>query len=269
MTPPATTRYSSDLSTIPFVCCSLLKPVHSIMAFTHGIFFVFLCCAGPLCEVRALASTYIVSSNTELSKALAATVKGGDKLIINVENNDEKARKMSAVVCGGSKCCYFLSKQLEVSQGTVEINGNGEGCILAAHGHSRIFSVKSGTLIVNDITLKHGRQDVGGAVYLGGEGANFRGRNIVFEDNAVSIVGGAAYVSSFSIFECDFCEFLNNRGGIHETYGASIFLQREALIKCNSCEFEKGFSRSSEELAAIGRQFHIAHAEDFDILSDL
>ena len=161
MTPPATTRYSSDLSTIPFVCCSLSKPVHSIMAFTHGIFFVFLCCAGPLCEVRALASTYIVSSNTELSKALAATVKGGDKLIINVENNDEKARKMSAVVCGGSKCCYFLSKQLEVSQGTVEINGNGEGCILAAHGHSRIFSVKSGTLIVNDITLKHGRQDMG------------------------------------------------------------------------------------------------------------
>ena len=238
------------------------------MLWYRNFLFALLYCSFTVDHLVAVPTFFNVSDSAQLSKALFARSKEG-KTIINLQDNVLHTSTMSSAVCGESKCCYYVTKELEISYGTVEINGKGESCIIAAHGYTRIFHIKSAKLLLNDVSLKHGRQEKGGGVLVVGEDAGFWGRNIDFEDNYAAVIGGAAYVSSFAVFDCHFCQFLNNRGGIHATYGASIFLQRDAVAKCNSCEFEKGFSKSSKELAAMAREFHIAHAEDFNILSDL
>jgi len=86
--------------------------------------------------------------------------------------------------------------------------------------------------IVDGFTVKRGRTDMGGAIYVAGSNPIIR--DCIFEDNYANEFGGAIYLGIASEAEVDECRFQDNYA---EHYGGGIYcLQSKPRIRW--CTFE-------------------------------
>ena len=146
----------------------------------------------------------------------------------------------------------FLGKKIYLKG--VDHNTAGQQPVVDCQGIGGAFYFQSGETkesVCENITVKNGSADYGGAIYCCGSSPSIV--NCVFNENNASSCGGAIYCrdhSSASIANCTFSGNSADRGGAIECHSTSMTMTN-CILSGNSADYDGGAVYCSSSTATI------------------
>ena len=240
---------------------------HIILSF-FMVFSVLLMCVSDVCAEDADNITIQATEQiTQVNDVI------GEDLVVNNINRAGSFHELQLLINNNDVVNLTKDYAAMGSEGSVLITSNktinGNGHTLNGNALTKIFEIKGGNIVFNNITFINGKNDDddGGAIYVfNADSLTFN--NIIFENNQARGYGGAV-----SIFNCNSisflnCDFLKNNaisgGAIYTTgsldiidclfnyngakqYGGAIYANNVGVISSNF--------RSNEALCGGGAIF--------------
>ena len=116
------------------------------------------------------------------------------------------------------------------------INGNGH--TIDANGKSGIFHITNGNLILNNLTLKNGNGDNGGALTIHENAKSLTLNHVKFLNNHAEYSGGAIYYDGPNAQDYTRLRDCYFEGNSAKLFGGAIYYNAKEDIRINNCIFK-------------------------------
>ena len=183
-----------------------------------------------------------VMENSHDSDSIAESVDGNNLL---TEDTGSFSELQTLINNASSGDTIVLDKdyvsesagRITISKDIVIINGNGHS--IDAKGKSGIFNIIDDYVTLNNVTLKNGNQNNGGAITVHQDTSSLKLNHVKFLNNHAIDSGGAIYFDAPQTYEYTTltdCYFENNTA--EKLFGGAIYYNTRFNMQVYNCTFK-------------------------------
>ena len=227
---------------------------HIILCFLM-VFSVLLMTVSSVCAEDADNTTIQVTEQiTPVNEVI------GEDLIVNNINATGSFNELQLLI-NNNEIVNLTKDYIAVnSEGSVLITSNktinGNGHTLNGNTLTKIFEIKGGNIVFNDITFINGKNHFDGGAICVFNADSLTFNNITFENNQARGYGGAVFISncnSVSFLNCDFLKNNANSGGAIYTTGSLDII--DCIFNYNKANKQNGGAIHAKNVIVISSNF--------------